>query len=560
MGRTDVHSRIRRIALAVASLSTFSLFATQAVAGGAVLPSLDRAPPASVDVRMAVASTPIGSTRWSELTLPSGARALWLVPARPGAAVDWVPRRWLDALDEATTPRIVPPRSTADCVMRATPETAPSWATTATTARTSALTVASSTEAVLSYAADHGYRISPTFSNALSAFYEDGWRVLLLEVSADATMATSGTLRVSDDAGAIVPLALSSGIRMTSFAIGHGRASLPGANEVDVTAEDLRWGPLGSSYASWQNAVIADGQSWLRESYSHAALFEGEPIDGATTTRSVASSYFTSESCTATASAVNSSLNAVGSTCAPGSAARVPGGTPCTAAAASIDPSVVSCGEQVDFALALASAEPASTYVTRWVGTIPDDVFGANLPLSFRAAPAHGPVFRAGSYEPCLSPSGPNASSGARPAGSSGGTEVGTTDVVPLSDSEGCGSSASYVGEEEPVPVDSSSDSCSNHSPSTTSDGWDDSDSSNDGCSKSDSSDDTSDSCCSSSSPKTPPSSDDGWDTEDEARPKAVKPHAAHRPIRRKSSPASRLTLLGIAVILPLRRRHRPPS
>ena len=56
-------------------------------ATGAVLPPAGSAEPSTVDMELAVAVTPFGSTRWSRLTVGGASSVLWLVPARPGAAL-----------------------------------------------------------------------------------------------------------------------------------------------------------------------------------------------------------------------------------------------------------------------------------------------------------------------------------------------------------------------------------------------------------------------------------------------------------------------------------------
>lgn len=547
-------SASRALLLPTAAFLFASLsFTAPALAAGAVLTPLDQAPPSFVDIRTAVAVTPTGSTRWNELTLPAGGRALWLVPVKPGATVEWVPRQFLNALDEATAPRIVPPSSTTTCPVRTSPEVVGAWSSVAANERTPVPTIAATADAVLSWANGQGYRVSTPFTDALTRVYADGWRVAMVDAHGDAMATTFGTLRVTDDAGAALPLSLASGLptalRMTTFTIGSGEASLSALYAADVVRSALTWGPAGSNYRSWRDAFFfyPSEKSWLRESSSHEVMFDGVPVLGGASTRSVAEAYFGSASCAQSASSAASS-NVV-------------------------DASAYTCAGQRDLALALSAALPSDVVVGRWAATIPASTLGTNIELAFTAAPARGPVFRAQNYEQCAPPAagGSAGSTGsyANPSGISGGSSGDSSGgaVVPVFvGSEGCGSSEPVVTDDPPESAsegcgssDSSSGSTSDDS-SDSSDGWDDSDDdSDDSCSSKHDSSSSSDSCSGSKSGSSSGGSDDGWDTEDEAAPKThTRTHAFHKPARKRSSPVSRIALLGVALILPFRRRGRP--
>lgn len=587
--------RPSRVVLVASILACTLGVPTTVGAAGAVLPLGERPDPAFVDVRMAVAVTPTGSTRWTEITVPPATSAMWLVPVRPGAAVDWAPARWLDALDEATGPQLLPPSYSASCPMRSTPERPASWTRPRLKQPAPALAVQTTADDARAYVDERGYRLSPTLSSELSSLYASGWNLVALEMSASSTEMSSGTLRVSDDGGAVLPLSLSGGssTRLTVFAIGAGVASVPGTQDVDRGS--LRWGPEGSTFAVWRSDLIraGNGATWLRESASHDALFDGTSVAGGSPISSVVAGYFRGTSCSPTpALSVGSNDGVVGIACAPGAAARVPGGTACVPTSGALDPATLSCVADIDLALAFSGLTPASAVVTRLVGWVPAGALGTNLDVGFHpAGNRHSPAIRAGSYEACA-PSATNdspltaPSSPRRPAPIGGGATTGEGEVyVPTSDGCGGGTIATgttYEEESEPAPADdtSSTESCSGSGSSSgwddsdDSDGWDDSDS-GDSCSSDDTSS-SSDSCSGgSSSSSSSGGSDDGWDTEDsddgwdtedgmspkrkKLEPASKKPHTKATK-KKKASPVSRYALLAVALILPLRRRRREPE
>ncbi len=575
----DSSFRMVRAALVTSIVACALLAPGAADAAGAVLPSNAKPDPSFVDMRIAVAITPTGSTRWSEITVPAATPVMWLVPVRPGAAIDWAPRRWLDALDDATAVRVLPPSSPSACPSRSTPETTPPWTTPGPTQPAAALAVHATAESARAYVTERGYRLSPLLTSRISDLYTRGWNLVAVEMasSSSSSVLSTRTLRVSDDGGAILPLALtgSSSTRVTVFAIGEGVAAVPGAREIDTAA--LRWGTDGSTFAEWRRALVAGGETWLRESSSHFAIFEGTPVAGESPLASVVAGYFDGTSCTSSAardlSARETSLD---TTCAPGAAARVPGGGACVPSSGGLDPAALSCNRDIDLALALSGLVPAKAVVTRLVGSIPADTFGRDLLVDLDAgAKQKPPVIRAGASDECPGDDSPSPPLRPRPSASSSSSGSGGEEAyVPASD--GCGGSAvatSTTYEEEAV--DESSESCSGDgSPS-----WDDSDdsddsSSGDSCSSDDSS--SSDGCSRRSSSSSSGGDSDGWDTDDDddgwdtdddmsprgkelrptsKTPKKPKPHA--KATKKKSSPVSRYALLAVALLLPLRRRQR---
>lgn len=505
---------------------------------------------------------------------------MWLVPVRPGAAVDWASERWLDALDEATTPHLLPPQGKPACEMPLSVRRAEPWTSSVKSNDQTAAIVAHGTASdATTHAAQRGYLLTAEQSARIAGFYQDGWQLVALELGSSAGATASRTLRVSDDGGAVLPLALTGGsrMRMTVFAIGAGAASV--SRSVDTDRGALRWGVGGSTYDAWRRDVVETNGWWLREASSHDALFDGTPVPGTIAIPSVIAGYFEDTRCAAAAWTVRESTGAVGTTCAPGSAARIPGGAPCVASEGSVDPALLSCSGQSDLALALSNLSPLTAVLTRWSAAVTAGAFETNRTVAVAPASERPAVVRAASFDMCMGatsePPPRSAPPPSRPPLSNGDPTIDDPDHVVESD--GCGGGAIVASDdtfdsdetEAAPPEDASSESCSSDGSSgwdesDDSDGWDDSE----GCSHDDSSSsDSSDGCSSDSSDSdgwdTEDDDSDGWDTEDEMSPSSKstmtskKPHAKRT--RKKASPVSRFALLGAAILLPLRRRRRDP-
>jgi hypothetical protein len=562
-----------RKALVVLSILGGLVLSKPAEATGTVLLENEASAPMYVHMRTAIAATPSGATRWAQVSVPPRTRALWLVPARPGAAVDWASDRWLDALDEATTPRVLPPSTVTDCPMPLGPERSPSWAVMpGSTSPVAGIVIKTTAADAAAYVTARGYHLSPGNASRMTTLYANGWILLAVELGSSASDASSGTLRVSDDGGAILPLALTGAahVRMTVFAIGAGVASVPGMTDVDP--HQLRWGSTGSNFETWRRDVL-EGGAWLRESSSHDAIFGPTSLPGTTRIPSVAAGYFDDASCADAVWNLRASAGVVGTSCAAGSTARVPGGgAACVPSSGAVDPALLSCSGKTDLALALSALTPQNALVTRWSRSIRNGSFESNLALELDPTmPAHGPIVRAASFERC--PTTPPHGASPSPMQPPGRNEVVPSDPqAPVMVSDGCGTTigtASSSGEPddvEPPPPDDTSESCSSDDSSgweetDDSDGWDDSDS--EGCSDDDSSSSSSSDTCSGSTSDSGNDDDDGWDTEDsemspsskKIAPAAKKSHAKHT--KKTRSPVSRFALLGAAILLPLRRRHR---
>jgi hypothetical protein len=543
--------RFVRSAFLVASFVASLVVPARVEAGGAVVPLEGKADPSVLDVRVAVAVSPTATTRWSEITVPASNRVLWLVPARPGATIGWAGTGWLSSLEEATAPRIIPPVYSSSCDFRRAPERTPAWTVSASKQPSAPYTVHATAESLRSAATGAGFAIAPALDTHVASLYASGWNLVALELASSSGSTSSSTLRVTDDGGAVLPIALvglnGNDTRVTAFAIGAGVMGTSGSLTLDGAA--LHWGKSGSDFVTWRRDVLraGGGNTWLRESASHAALFEGTLVSGGSPTASVVAQYLGGTTCAASATNAGVSEAVVG--------AYLPSAT-------------FACGGLDDLAIALDGLAPRSAVVTRWSGTVRRGEIGVDRPLAFDGKAVQSyPAVRAGSYEWCESPAPSTPSRPLAPGGSTGGSTeddgvvTSGPDVVYVGD--GCGggttTTTTYEDEEddgEATTTTSSDDGCGGDTTTTSSDdGWDSSDSS-DSCSSDtgESSSSSSDSCDSDTS-----DSSDGWDTADDMSPSAAKAGKTSLKAspKRSKSPFSRYALFAVALILPLRRRAR---
>src|SRR6185369_11632296 len=107
-------------------------------------------------------------------------------------------------------------------------------------------------------------------------------------------------------------------------------------------------------------------------------------------------------SCSTAAKAAASDGRIVGTTCAAGALARVPGGASCSSSSGDLDPQTFTCGALDDLAIAMSGNVPSSTVVTRFAGIVPRGAFGEDLAITFDATGVEHPVaVRAGYYDVC---------------------------------------------------------------------------------------------------------------------------------------------------------------
>ncbi len=394
----------------LAAIAAASVLGSSATAGanGLVVPTAVT-DPSTLDIETAIAVTPSGTTRWSRIHFGGSRKALWLVPVRPGAAIDWAPDTWLDALDDATATRVLPPTTIPPCNFPSGVERTPTFVSNGTTQAATNLTVASTQTEALNRISSLGYRVSATLTARIAALYGAGSALATVEITSSSASGTnvSPTIRVSDDGRHVLPLALlgsdNVGARVSAFVIGSTAATIDGSTQ--ITTNDLAWGSSGSSFFSERAGRLSGGnESWLRESASVEALFSGVSDSHIAPLPSVVADFFGgSAACTNIARQAAATNGTLGRVCAPGLVAQVPGGTACTPTTGTLDPASFKCGASIDLALAVAGGTPANVWITRFSGYIPAGTFGSDVSLGV-AASAKSPVVEAGSYAECHPP------------------------------------------------------------------------------------------------------------------------------------------------------------
>lgn len=253
------------------SLSLGVLFSLLAFVPGARADEVMTASP-SLDVTTATALAATGSTRWSRVTVSGPGKVLWLVPVRPGGDVAWASDGWLDALDETTAPRILPP--TTVCAagswvsVTTRPERIGSFARSGARQAPGSFTITSSASELAPFAPR-----SDVAARA-AALYASGWSLAAVELTSAGGMSTSATLRVTDgDMGEELPVVVTQGgtdARMTSFVL----AGAPVTAGRDLDPALLSWSTVQSDYVDQRARLLGGPGSWLRESASHAGVVE----------------------------------------------------------------------------------------------------------------------------------------------------------------------------------------------------------------------------------------------------------------------------------------------
>jgi uncharacterized membrane protein YgcG len=405
----------------------------------------------AVTVREATATAGGRMVRWGSVEVRGTASTMaWIIPAAQGAALDLASDAWLEALEAASAPRVVPPDVTPPCGIPGGVEVEGDFTHTATAAP-GTVVVASDRPALDAALASFGLSVTSDLAPAVDASFTAGNAMVALiypEVSAD--MVTR-TVRVVDTSPPALPLALveagASPVSVTAFAFGGGSVAIGDQPPVSMDASAVVWLSDGtSSYPSVRDTLLAANPgAWLFETGGHDVVFEGVPVPGATATPSLTSSYYfraaaygdataAPDTCTDNASAIAQSGSLVAPSCPAGSLARVgepPSQCQQIVGAGEIDPSLLGCGGIADdLAMALSSLAPTQTWITRVRGSIAPWTPGQDSSVTAATAPGpYGPVVTASGYaDPCTAPDSSGnpgtEGSGTSSNGSGGGTSA----------------------------------------------------------------------------------------------------------------------------------------
>lgn len=435
--------------LVFASLAvTAATVAPTAHATGGVLAPSSGGDPSTLDIQVAVtkvAGSPPSATRWSRITVGGVSSVMWLVPVRPGAAVDYSNDAWLDALDETTAPRVGPREKPADCDVKKDVERVETWGAVGVKKYPKNVTVLETEADARAHAAAFDYRMTVEAGGRLHDAYTKGWSFVAFEIVTPTTgglLASSPIVRVRDDGGLVpggaegmVPLALTGSTavvaRVTAWVLGDGAADLPNTRDVDSSA--IVWTETGSTFAKNRAGILGgSGATWLREAATHDAFFSELLLPKASPLPPLYAVYFAGASggprtgCEAATLTASGAMGTVRRTCNAGAVANVPGGAACAPGNGAIDPAAFTCGQGIDdLALALANVSPSKIVATRFAGVVGKSAFGTDLAISSSTATV-SPLHDASRTECTGATKPPSSSSSSSSSGQPGGPPIGT--------------------------------------------------------------------------------------------------------------------------------------
>jgi hypothetical protein len=458
----------------------------------------------TTEARMVVAYSPASTRAWYSLRVDGTAGDVGVVvPVAAGASIDFGVPAFLDALEVATTPRVIPPAETnVTCAAsegKALVEIEGDLSESATVAPAEAA-ILDSVDGVRQWAASRSLTVSASLDGKLVA--SGASHFVVARFSLPAGLARTRPLRVVTPGGAAsLPLSLvdagSQDVAVHAFAIGKHRAvfQAPIAT-LDVGSLSFDAAAVTTNYDDLFAQALAEPGAVLLQASSHAALRDSvstgapnaAPIDSVIKTyfeRAAATGEATLDpaTCIGQSAVILGQSAIIGTTC-PRSAVGVAGGaTPCTSDVTDpgeVDPALLRCGGLADdVAVALSDLEPDEAWVTRGVLRIAASSGGADLAATFPGATARvDPVVEASKLDVSGcgeggsgaggASTGPSGSSSSGPSGTSSASG-GTTVEVPVFAHDGCSCDGTwvvvdYVEEDESSAPDAyyeNDDSCS---------------------------------------------------------------------------------------------------
>ncbi|RLB56665.1 MAG: hypothetical protein DRI90_18535 [Deltaproteobacteria bacterium] len=430
-------------AAAVAALSTWSAEPAQA------LGSISAGDHLPLEQRVLISLGPDRTTLWTQLRVDTKPGPLAVVvPALPGAALDWSTPAWFEALEVATAPRILPP-SGVDGTCPGEPED-DVFQLVGSTYHVDPLpplelTVVADADGVVAWADQHGLVVSPPLVTGLSSL--TGHRFVIARFNAPDGVVLTPTLRVVSPAVApVLPLvmttATSEPLVITAWTITAGRAELDGQATTlptDQLAFDAATGE--SNYESLRATELASpaGASLL-ECSSRAALVgtlmfgeASHQIEGVVTTYFKRAALYQSgaidgAACTAQSEATLATATVLAASCPRADLGIVDGTNECTETIlpGQADPELLRCGPLADdLAVALSGLTGSDAWLSRhglWVDT---GEGGWMKTIASTTGPAVDPVWTA--TTPDLSGCGEGGAGGAGSSSGTGASSSGST-------------------------------------------------------------------------------------------------------------------------------------
>jgi len=410
-------------------------------------------------VRVAIATEGARTTRWAQVTVTGTTTGFaWMVPVQPGARLDLASDAWLDALDVATVPVVLPP--VTGCPSGSEPDRTPAASSPSSVTPTET-EVLFDVASVTAFVTQAGYVMPAALPAELQAAIARGAGIAVM-LYPSATLPTH-TVRITDGGPASLPFALSGSsladVSVTAFVIAAGPevAGTPAA----LDPSGVVWqGDGQSSYTQVSAALLGQwqGTEWLIESSMPGLLFTGAPVEGAASQPPVLGTYYTLASsygdttgdpttCLAAAMATSQDPTSYPETCPGGRLAVVPGASPCPEEAGSdAGPPPLTCGASDDATLAAGGLSPQQIWVTRIAGIVTQEsASDVSLALSSAVA-SQSPVLTAGQCAPEEGSTPTSGGGGGGGAGSSGSASTGNTTGTTAADVADTGCAAALGG------------------------------------------------------------------------------------------------------------------
>ena len=287
---------MRRSAIGFALASLAVLSPRDAEAAGAVIGKEGET--VSVrSARVAVASAPGRTALWVQVGV-TGASAgfVWILPVRKGARIDLGSDAWLDSLDAATSPVVLPPSTATPntCDAGLSPQRLPPM-----TSPQSGLPVATGlfTDRVAldSFVTSAGFAIPAELASALAPVLAGGAVIASTYATDDRPVRT---LRIVDSGPPLLPFALTGAAGLTAQATAFVIASAgaaAGSSPALLDPSLVTWVGDGLSTLVPARADLLDswqGTRWLTESAAPGLLFDGAVIGPGATLPAVVARYF----------------------------------------------------------------------------------------------------------------------------------------------------------------------------------------------------------------------------------------------------------------------------
>jgi hypothetical protein len=374
---------------------------------------------------MGVALGPERTTRWLEVSVAGADEGfLWLVPVAPGARVDTTSHAWLDALDAATRPTMLPPSAPSTCGAAVGPVqvTIPSPREFVSPV---AVGVAGDVPTLSAMVARSGRDLSAEDLAPWGPVLEAGLDVLVVWYERGHPDATTESLRIVESSETTLDLPSTASPHLytaaTMFLLAGGPVQA-GPVALTVDPGSVLWGlDNQTNYAELrQNALeSAAGTAWLTDSAMPNRLFQPVTVEGDVALPPLLERYFSLAErtapgsvaqCSEAASMTGSLGGSVAPLCPPGALAVVAGPSVCPPsllASGAVSPLPFACGEAVDAAYALAGLVASDAWLTRATGVLVPTGAGGTAVNVGNAGDILSAVIVASGYEaPCMVASG----------------------------------------------------------------------------------------------------------------------------------------------------------